>query len=231
MNIVIQIRQGICGNPWPMLNAVVQSLGHYEDPVKECSKNGLSRDPDNCSGFYSCVKGTTPTSINLKATNVSEGFISWILIYWLTCVLGLFFIVVGLLHHGHCGHGRFFDPIEKRCVTAAPEICKLNVLDRVVEQNNSALAPATSSQAQKLDKLELLQQKGPRIVCYVASWALYRKGDAKFVPENLNSHLCTDIIYAFAGLSPETLMVQTFDPWADIDNSESDYIDSFWLLK
>jgi len=98
-------------------------------------------------------------------------------------------------------------------VTAAPEICKLDVLDRDVDQNNS-------SQAQKLEKLELLQQKGPRVVCYVASWALYRKEDGKFVPENLDSHLCTDIVYAFAGLSPETLMIHTFDPWADIDNSE-----------
>jgi len=119
--------------------------------------------------------------------------------------------LLGLQYHGHCGHSRFYEPIEKRCVIAAPEIC--NVLD----QNNSPLA---SSQTQKLEKLELLQQKGPRVVCYVASWALYRKEDGKFVPENLDSRLCTDIVYAFAGLSPETLMIHTFDPWADIDNSE-----------
>lgn len=127
---------------------------------------------------------------------------------------------LGLLYHGHCGHGRFFNSHEKRCVTAAPEICKLDTtLDRVIDQSNSSL-PATSSEAQKLEKLELLQQKGPRVVCYVASWALYRKGDGRFVPENLDSRLCTDVVYAFAGLSPKTMMIQTFDPWADIDNSE-----------
>ncbi|KAL6436444.1 hypothetical protein ACFW04_004740 [Cataglyphis niger] len=65
----------------------------------------------------------------------------------------------------------------------------------------------------------LLQQKGPRVVCYVTSWALYRKEDGKFVPEHLDSQLCTDIVYAFAGLNPETLLIQSFDPWADIENN------------
>lgn len=58
MNVVIEIPQGICGNPWPMLDTTARALGHYEDtPINKCAKDGLSRDPENCSGFYSCVNG------------------------------------------------------------------------------------------------------------------------------------------------------------------------------
>ncbi|XP_018313223.1 probable chitinase 3 [Mycetomoellerius zeteki] len=168
--------QGICGDPWPMLNAAVRSLGYYENtPTKKCPKDGLSRDLENCSAFYSCIKGK--------------------------------------LHHGHCGHSRYFDPKEERCVAAilarSSEICKSNVLDKIVSQDTSS---TTSSK-------KVLQQVGPRIACYMTSWALYRKGHGKFVPEHLDSSLCTDIVYAFAGLNPETLLVQPFDPWADIENN------------
>lgn len=38
------------------------------------------------------------------------------------------------------------------------------------------------------------------------------------MPEHLDSRLCTDVVYAFAGLNPDTLMVQPFDPWADVNN-------------
>lgn len=118
-----------------------------------------------------------------------------------------------MLHHRQCGHSRFFDPMEGRCVTTtlsgSPEICKRNVSDKIVGQDTS-----TTSSKKKL------QQTGPRVACYMTSWALYRKGDGKFVPEHLDSSLCTDIVYAFAGLNPETLLAQPFDPWADIENSE-----------
>lgn len=40
-----------------------------------------------------------------------------------------------------------------------------------------------------------------------------------FVPERFDPRLCTDVIYAFAGLNPDTLLLQPFDPWADIEHS------------
>jgi len=108
-----------------------------------------------------------------------------------------------------------FDPIKGRCVATTlgfpPQICKHNIFDKIVSEDT---IPTTSK--------KMLQQTGPRVACYITSWALYRKGDGKFVPEHLDSSLCTDIVYAFAGLNPETLLIQTFDPWADIENSEHD---------
>lgn len=52
----------------------------------------------------------------------------------------------------------------------------------------------------------------------MTNWALYRQGDGKFVPENLDSNLCTHILYSFGSLDPETLTLKEFDVWADIDN-------------
>ena len=58
----------------------------------------------------------------------------------------------------------------------------------------------------------------PRVVCHITNWSFYRKGEGKFVPENLDSKLCTHIIYSFATLEPEDLELREFDPWADIEN-------------
>lgn len=57
-------------------------------------------------------------------------------------------------------------------------------------------------------------------MCYVTNWAFYRKGEGKFVPEQLDSRLCTHIVYAFATLEPERLIMKEFDMWADIENSK-----------
>ncbi|KAG7205193.1 hypothetical protein KM043_018281 [Ampulex compressa] len=172
--------QGICGNPWPMLNAVTQSLGYYDETTsRKCITEGLFSDPENCSGFYSCFKGT--------------------------------------LHHRHCDDGNFFNSLAGRCTKAIPDLCKPEHVDRFASHQFEL--PANLQETGQSQDLQALPQSGPRVVCYITSWALYRKGEGKFVPENLDPHLCTDVVYAFAGLNPETLIIQTFDPWADIENN------------
>lgn len=56
------------------------------------------------------------------------------------------------------------------------------------------------------------------VICHITNWSFYRKGEGKFVPENLNAKLCTHIIYAYATLDPESLELREFDPWGDIEN-------------
>ncbi|XP_014602332.1 PREDICTED: probable chitinase 3 [Polistes canadensis] len=171
--------QGICGNPWPMLNTATNALGLYESIyIKKCSKESLFADPDNCSGFYSCVKGK--------------------------------------MYHGYCGPKRLFDPVKGRCIKTDPKICKPGYSDTIVLHEAESFV--NKNEMKKDNYVEKLTENGPRVVCYVTSWAIYRKSDGKFIPERLDSSLCTDIIYAFASLNPETLLIQAFDPWADLDN-------------
>lgn len=67
-------------------------------------------------------------------------------------------------------------------------------------------------------KVASLKKKDYKVVCFTTNWSFYRKGEGKFVPENLNYDLCTDIIYTFASLDPEELIMTEFDPWADVEN-------------
>lgn len=58
-----------------------------------------------------------------------------------------------------------------------------------------------------------------KILCYLTNWSFYRSKDGKFVPEMLDSKLCTHIIYSFGSLDPTQLTVKEFDKWVDIDNN------------
>lgn len=72
----------------------------------------------------------------------------------------------------------------------------------------------------QVEPLKAQRQKNssPRVVCHITNWSFYRRGEGKFVPENLDSKLCTHIIYSFATLEPEALELREFDPWGDIEN-------------
>lgn len=59
---------------------------------------------------------------------------------------------------------------------------------------------------------------GKKVLCYITNWSFYRSKNGKFVPELLESKLCTHIIYSFGSLDPTSLTVKEFDKWADIDN-------------
>lgn len=58
-----------------------------------------------------------------------------------------------------------------------------------------------------------------KVLCYITNWSFYRVPEGKFVPENIDTKLCTHIIYSFASLDPESLTIREFDPWADIENN------------
>lgn len=60
-----------------------------------------------------------------------------------------------------------------------------------------------------------------KMVCYFTNWAWYRQEGGKFLPEDIDSDLCTHIIYGFAVLDGSTLTIKPHDSWADLDNSKS----------
>lgn len=51
-----------------------------------------------------------------------------------------------------------------------------------------------------------------RVVCYFASWTIYRPGNGKFAAANVDPNLCTHILYAFVGLN-EDGSVMVLDDW------------------
>lgn len=73
-------------------------------------------------------------------------------------------------------------------------------------------------QFQPADEVKASNDKQYHVFCFYASWAFYRDDKGKFVPENMDSKLCTHNVYSFATLDPQTLTMKEFDPWADIEN-------------
>uniref|UniRef100_A0A8C7X4D5 chitinase n=1 Tax=Oryzias sinensis TaxID=183150 RepID=A0A8C7X4D5_9TELE len=52
-----------------------------------------------------------------------------------------------------------------------------------------------------------------KLACYFTSWSQYRPGVGKYLPENVDPHLCTYLIYAFAVIS-STNEIKIFE-WND----------------
>jgi len=61
-----------------------------------------------------------------------------------------------------------------------------------------------------------------KIVCYFTNWATYRQtGGGKFDPEDIDPSICTHIIYGFAVLDGNTLLMKSHDPYADMSDGYS----------
>nr|CAD7413840.1 unnamed protein product [Timema poppensis] len=57
-----------------------------------------------------------------------------------------------------------------------------------------------------------------KVVCYFTNWAWYRQGGGKFLPSDIDPELCTHIVYGFAVLNGDQLLIRPHDTWADYDN-------------
>ncbi|CAL8109513.1 unnamed protein product [Orchesella dallaii] len=73
------------------------------------------------------------------------------------------------------------------------------------------------------------------VVCYVGTWAAYRKLDGKYDITNIDPKLCTHIIYSFAGLDNQTYEMKPLDPWLDLyvekNGGGNDWYNKFTQLK
>lgn len=88
------------------------------------------------------------------------------------------------------------------------------------EQETVSLNPpsSTDSSDQETVSLDPPSPSSYKLVCYFTNWAWYRPGDGKYLPEEIDSRLCTHIVYGFAVLDSEKLTIKPHDSWADIDN-------------
>lgn len=133
---------------------------------------------------------------------------------------------IGKLYRGNCGTGRFYSSALKRCVPASPKICKpgqTNKLQQVADPSSSKRLDSPKI-LERMDVLNFAENFPKRVICYLTSWAYYRKGEGQFVPEHLDSRLCTDVIYAYAALDSRSLRIRPSDSWTDIENSKQKYV-------
>ncbi len=54
-------------------------------------------------------------------------------------------------------------------------------------------------------------------MCYYTNWSTYRPGISQYDPSDIDPSVCTNIIYSFATLDPNSLTIQVADRDIDID--------------
>lgn len=57
------------------------------------------------------------------------------------------------------------------------------------------------------------------VFCYYSSWATYRPYPAQYKVEDIDTSLCTHILYAFAGLDENTNTIKSLDPYNDLEEN------------
>ncbi|KAL7042204.1 hypothetical protein ACKWTF_001065 [Chironomus riparius] len=76
-------------------------------------------------------------------------------------------------------------------------------------------APTTVQQVEEDPINQDTTSYGKEIVCYIASWAIYRKEGGRFTVDTFDPELCTTLVYYYAGLD-ENFKLKSLDPWADL---------------
>jgi len=92
-----------------------------------------------------------------------------------------------------------------------------------IETNISPNPPQSESTSspdidQSVEIIHQIPESEFKVVCYFTNWAWYRQNGGKYVPEDIDTDLCTHVIYGFAVLNRDTLTIKPHDSWADIDN-------------
>ncbi|KAI9586702.1 probable chitinase 10 [Glossina fuscipes] len=135
---------------------------------------------------------------------------------------------------GECGPGSHFNaetgmcdwPNSARCTDDASGSETNGIVNRPLEPRpapttHKPVMITTSSPPTHLTQKPSVQPVSGyyRIVCYFTNWAWYRRGMGRYTPDDIDTNLCTHIVYGFAVLDYSELVLRTHDSWADIDNS------------
>lgn len=140
------------------------------------------------------------------------------------------------LQAGTCAPGLHFNNVQKMCDWPEAAQCimdnenenELSSNEIYTTPNTPFTTPSTtesyypSVQSTTRRPIILPQEDNDsnsyKIVCYFTNWAWYRKGNGRFTPDDIDTSLCTHIVYGFAVLDYSELVIKTHDSWADIDN-------------
>ena len=98
---------------------------------------------------------------------------------------------------------------------------QLNSHDHEAETSDGTLAESvveeavTVKAATAVTRRVVKKSDAFKVVCYFSSWAWRRSDDYAFVPENVVPSTCTHLVYAYAGLDAEDLVIKSIDTWTD----------------
>uniref|UniRef100_A0A1A9WKD4 chitinase n=1 Tax=Glossina brevipalpis TaxID=37001 RepID=A0A1A9WKD4_9MUSC len=136
---------------------------------------------------------------------------------------------------GECGPGSHFNaetgmcdwPTSARCTNDSSSGGQTNEIEsRPLEPRPAPTThkPSTTTTPSSITHLTQKPSLEPlsgyyKIVCYFTNWAWYRRGLGRYTPDDIDTNLCTHIVYGFAVLDYSDLVLRTHDSWADIDNS------------
>lgn len=100
---------------------------------------------------------------------------------------------------------------------------KRTEISSTTRATTSSYKPPTSSEKSKLNAIQVPDQVQSldgnyKLVCYFTNWAWYRPGIGKYLPEDIDPNICTHIVYGFAVLNYDELIIKAHDDWADYDN-------------
>ncbi|CAH1396474.1 unnamed protein product [Nezara viridula] len=132
----------------------------------------------------------------------------------------------GILIQQDCPPGLHFSQKTLMCDWPENAKCGSNEIpdeNNENEQGEMVLPPSLQEITTTTTAVSIIEKPADtgefKVVCYFTNWAWYRQGKGKYLPEDIDTSLCTHIIYAFAVLDSERLEIKPHDPWADIDNS------------
>ncbi|KAM3963585.1 chitinase-related protein 1 isoform 2-T3 [Aphomia sociella] len=210
--------RGLCGSTFPILSAIATTLnGEAVSSDQSSLKIGscdsdtpyLASDEESCAHFHFCsgkINYRMPCEEN-RLYDPSTGF---------------------------CGHRDV-----RKCIPGQALRININDAERFLSQayerdfewiHNRNQEPGPASYTSIWD-IKKNKDNDKRVVCYMTSWAFYRRGDGKFVPEYIDTRLCTHVVYAYASLSPTDLVAKEFDPWADLTNNLYERVTSLKDVK
>ncbi|CAG9783695.1 unnamed protein product [Diatraea saccharalis] len=66
--------------------------------------------------------------------------------------------------------------------------------------------------------ISTIKEEPFKIVCYYTNWAWYRPDNGKYTPDDIDPEKCTHIVYAFAVLDMDDLIIKPHDIWLDVEN-------------
>lgn len=115
------------------------------------------------------------------------------------------------------------DPISEEIDVSEEELDNTNSIDGEFFENKPSSTSSSPPSSFGLETIPVHENVQPldgkyKMVCYFTNWAWYRPGDGKYLPEDIDVNLCTHVVYGFAVLNYDELVIKTHDSWADIDN-------------